>query len=513
MIAQLCPLLAREDHPLAHTTPQDFRSFLAAIGESGDLVAIDHEVDWDQELSGIGRLSCERNGPAFLFNNIKDYHDAPRWRLATNPIATWRRMAVAFGLPADAPVPALYATYAAREAKPVPPVIVKDGPCKEVVIDGARVDLFDLPVPMVHEGDGGRYIGTWDLVVSRDAKSEWVNWGMYRFMVHNERLMTGFPRPTSHLGKMLLDGYVPAGRPMPIAIAMGCDPLCHLAAAATFRIGGNEADLAGGLRERAVELVKCETSDLYVPASAEVVIEAEVYPDRVNQEGPYGEYPGYRSGEMGNAICARVTAITHRRDPIWTLDTTGFMDSSATSTSGSRSRSERQLASGTDQGTLRVIPGKCRIRRRYCRSVSRRMPRNSMNLRNRAWRFVRESRAVPRVRREVTTASQILYALLRASCLPTDYTGGCSAATDGMPKSPDPLIGGDDPLVRRAAVRRVTQPFDEAGDLNQPAEPGQHVQVRARVPAQHQEEQVGRCVICRSERDAPERASKSDDRV
>ena len=308
----------------------DLRSFLAAIESTGDLIAIDDEVDWDQELSGLGRLGCERNAPSFIFNNIKDY---PGWRIACNPIATWRRMAAAFGLPPDSPVPRLYAAYAEGEQRLIPPVKVKDSRCKEVVIPGDKVNLFDLPVPMVHEGDGGRYLGTWDLVVSKDAKSDWVNWGMYRFMVHNERLLTGFPRPTSHLGKMLLEGYVPQGKPMPIAIAIGCDPLSHLAAAATFRIAGNEADLAGGLRRAPVELVKCETSDLYVPANAEIVIEADVYPDRVNQEGPYGEYPGYRSGEMGNAICARVRTITHRKDPILTLDTTGFMDSSATTTS------------------------------------------------------------------------------------------------------------------------------------------------------------------------------------
>jgi 4-hydroxy-3-polyprenylbenzoate decarboxylase len=70
-----------------------------------------------------------------------------------------------------------------------------------------------------------------------------------------------------------------------------------------------------------------------VPASAEIVVEAEIYPDKIAQEGPYGEYPGYRSGEMGNSVCARVTAITHRKDPIFTIDTTGFMDSSAVTTS------------------------------------------------------------------------------------------------------------------------------------------------------------------------------------
>jgi len=309
---------------------KDLRGFLAAIGPTGDLLQIDDQVDWDQELSGIGRLSCERNGPAFQFNNIKDYAG---WRMVANPVATWRRYAVALGLPADTSVRRLYEFYAEREQQSIPPVTVKSGPCKEVVIPGDKIDLFDLPVPMVHEGDGGRYLGTWDLVVSKDANSDWVNWGMYRFMVHNERLLTGYPRPTSHLGKMFLDGYVPAGRPMPIAIVIGADMPSHLAATATFRIGGSEAELAGGLGQRPIELIKCETSDLYVPASAEMVIEAEVFPDRVAQEGPYGEYPGYRSGEMGNALCARVTTITHRRDPILTLDTTGFMDSSACNTS------------------------------------------------------------------------------------------------------------------------------------------------------------------------------------
>lgn len=311
--------------------PQDMRGFLEAIQKTGDLVTVDDVVDWDQELAGLGRLSCERNGPAFMFNNVKDY--APDWRITTNPIATWRRMAVALGLPPETSVRDLYAVYAEREQNVIPPVTVDDGPCKEVVITGDAIDLFDLPTPMVHEGDGGRYLGTWDLVVSKDAESSWVNWGMYRFMVHNETILTGYPRPTSHLGKMLLEGYVPKGKSMPIAIVIGADVPSHLAAAATFRLAGDEAELAGALGERPVELIKCETSDLMVPASAEIVIEAEVLPNHLAQEGPYGEYPGYRSGEMGDALCARVTAITHRRNPILTLDTTGFMDSSATTTS------------------------------------------------------------------------------------------------------------------------------------------------------------------------------------
>ena len=168
---------------------------------------------------------------------------------------------------------------------------------------------------MLHEGDGGRYLGTWDLVISKDVDSGWVNWGMYRFMVYDAHHLTGFPRPTSHLGKVFQEHYVAKGKPMPLAIAIGTDPLSHFAAAATYALGGDEAGLAGGLRGRPVEMIRCETSDLLVPAHSEIVIEGEVLPDRVGLEGPYGEYPGYRTGEMGNGILFRTTAITHREKP------------------------------------------------------------------------------------------------------------------------------------------------------------------------------------------------------
>jgi 4-hydroxy-3-polyprenylbenzoate decarboxylase len=202
-----------------------------------------------------------------------------------------------------------------------------------VILRGGEVDLFAFPAPMLHEGDGGRYIGTWDLVVSRAPDTGWTNWGIYRFMLHGPRTMTGFPRPTSHLGKVLQEQFVPKGKPMPIAVVIGADPLCHLAACATFPLGSDESALAGGMRGAPVELVRCETSDLLVPATAEIVLEAEVLPDRVSLEGPYGEYPGYRTGEMGNGILCRVNAITHRRRPTLTVDATGYKDDSAIITS------------------------------------------------------------------------------------------------------------------------------------------------------------------------------------
>src|SRR6266849_3300172 len=280
----------------------DHREFIEALRASGDLVVIDEKVSWDLELGAISRLACERDGPAVWFTRIADYPE--EHSIFVNPLATWRRVAICLGLKPDASVKEIYREYEGLEQKLIPPVEVKTGPCKEVILQGAEVDVFGLPAPLLHEGDGGRYIGTWDLVVSRDPESNWTNWGIYRFMVHGPKTLTGFPRPTS-----------------------------HLAASATVALGTDEAALAGGMRGAPVELVRCETNDLLVPATAEIVLEAEILPDRVSLEGPYGEYPGYRTGEMGNGILCRITAITHRGRPILTVDATGFKDDSTTITS------------------------------------------------------------------------------------------------------------------------------------------------------------------------------------
>jgi 4-hydroxy-3-polyprenylbenzoate decarboxylase len=309
----------------------DTREFIEALRATGELIEIEDEVSWDLELGAISRLACEKEAPAIWFRRIADYPAG--FTVFVNPLSTWRRVALAFGISPTSSIKEIYQEYERREGKLIRPVVVSNGPCKEVVRQGDKVDLFDFPAPMLHEGDGGRYLGTWDLVVSRDPSSNWVNWGTYRFMVYDSIHLAGFPRPTSHLGKVFQEHYIPKRQPMPIAIVIGADPLCHFAAAATYRIGGDEALLAGGLRGGPVEVVRCETSDLFVPARAEIVIEGEVLPDRVGLEGPYGEYPGYRTGEMGNGIFFRANAITHRNRPILTADATGYMDDSSTITS------------------------------------------------------------------------------------------------------------------------------------------------------------------------------------
>ena len=300
---------------------KDNRQFIEKLKETGDVVLVEKEVDWDMEAGAISRRACELSGPAILFNNIKDYPEG--YRIFAGPVATYRRVSIAMGLPPDTPIKKIYQEYEQREGQPVQPVVVKNGACKENIMRGDDVDIYRLPAPMCHDSDGGRYIGTWGFVVSKDLDSDWTNWGMYRFHVNNQRSLAMSPAPGSNLGMVIRQQYLPKNLPVPVACVIGADPLCSIASSAGYAVGRNEADLAGGLRREPVELVKCETNDLLVPAHAEIVIEGEILPDVSAAEGPFGEYPGYRSRGFEPKLYCRITAITHRNSPILTMSNLG----------------------------------------------------------------------------------------------------------------------------------------------------------------------------------------------
>src|SRR3990172_6943894 len=175
---------------------------------------------------------------------------------------------------------------------------------------------------MVHDGDGGRYIGTWHAIVTRDLDSSWVNWGMYRQMIHNETMMGGMLLPFQHIGR-IYKKYEKVNKPMPFATVIGTEPLCAIASTIPAGVGVNEADLAGGLRKEPVALVKCETVDLEVPAHAEIVIEGHVLPGIRVDEGPFGEYTGFSSAPRNPRPVYEVSCLTHRNNPILTVSNMG----------------------------------------------------------------------------------------------------------------------------------------------------------------------------------------------
>lgn len=294
---------------------KDNRQFLAALEKAGELVRIKQEVNCDLEVAAIARRSVELNAEAVLFENIKDYKGLA---VFAEPLESVRRINIAMGLPPDTPIRDVIAEFERRIEHPIKPVVVKNAPCKKNVVIGDDVDLFSIPVPYCHDGDGGRYIGTWAISVTKDPNSDWINWGMHRVMVHDRKhCCTGF-RVTSDTGRIYIDEFHRKRRPMPHAVVIGADPLSMYAGATNFPAGESEVDYAGALNQEPVELVKCETIDLLVPAHAEMVIEGEILPDKYVQEGPFGEAIGYRRGTWeGPAF--RVKAITYRDNPIHTF--------------------------------------------------------------------------------------------------------------------------------------------------------------------------------------------------
>jgi phenylphosphate carboxylase alpha subunit len=304
---------------------RDLREFLEKLEAEGELARVAAEVDWNLEVGAITRRGLDLRLSALLFEHVKGY--SRNYRLLgnlfgpTRPVAQGR-LALAFDLPRTTLPLDIIADFRQRVVGRVKPKVVVGGPCQENVHLGDEVDLLEFPAPLVHGSDGGRYIGTWHVDVTRDPDTGWVNWGMYRHMVHDRRTMGLLAHPSQHAG-MMYQKYEERGQPMPIAVAIGTEPVCSIVAATQIPTGVDEVEVAGAVRGEPVELVKCQTVDLKVPATAEIVIEGFVAPDERRSEGPFGEYTGYQAGGVLSLPVIHVTAITHRHDPILTFSNMG----------------------------------------------------------------------------------------------------------------------------------------------------------------------------------------------
>lgn len=296
---------------------EDNRKFINALSGTGDLVEVNKEVDWDMEIGAVIRYASKIQAPAPLFKKIKDY--PADFTVFGLPINSIRRTAIALGLEPRAPLRTIQNEYEKRIDRHIKPALLKSGPCKENILLGDDVDLFSFPVPLIHQGDGGRYLGTWHLVINKDPDSEWTNWGLYRVMAYNRRICGILLHHGNQGGAIFTEKYLPSRKPMPVAIAIGADPVCIWMASAPVPRGESEADYAGALHQKPVELVKCETSDLLVPAHSEIVLEGEVLPEKFIPEGPFAEFTGYRTGMEMLHMC-RINAITFRNKPIMTVE-------------------------------------------------------------------------------------------------------------------------------------------------------------------------------------------------
>jgi 4-hydroxy-3-polyprenylbenzoate decarboxylase len=305
--------------------PRDLRAWIALLEREGELRPITAEVDPDLEITEITDRVVKSGGPALLFEKPK----GSQHPLLINQFGTERRMCLAFGveklddvaakledvLEMQPPQGVVQKVRGLRKLKSIAdslPKMVSRAPCQEIVLEGEGVDLGRLPIQRCWPGDPAAFI-TLPAVITKDPRSGVRNVGMYRMQVVD-------PRSTYMHWQIHKDGRADLlaaedGR-IPVAVALGLDPVTAYSASAPLPHHIDELMLAGFLKGEPVELVRCKTVDLEVPANAEIVLEGHVSKDDVGLEGPFGDHTGYYTAAEEFPVF-RISAMTMRRDAIY----------------------------------------------------------------------------------------------------------------------------------------------------------------------------------------------------
>ena len=274
------------------------------------------KCDWNLEIGAITELVARReDGPAVLFDEIKDYPKG--YRVLSNSLSSRKRLALTLDMPAGETKMDFVRLWRERykKIKPIPPKFVKDSPLLENVYRDKDIDLLKFPTPKWHELDGGRYIGTGSIDITRDPDEGWVNWGTYRVMIHDKDTVGFYISPGKH-GRIQRDKYISTGRPCKIAMSFGHDPLVFLAGSIEVPYAIPEYEFIGGVRGEPLELIEGEYSGLPIPANAEIVVEGDVIFDQAKVEGPFGEWTGYYASAERPEPFVKVRRLYHRNNPI-----------------------------------------------------------------------------------------------------------------------------------------------------------------------------------------------------
>ena len=302
-------------------TYEGLREFLQTLEEEGQLVRVTEEVNPEPDIASAGRAAANMKGnaPAILFENIKGY----KGKVVTNVHGSWANHALMMGMPKDTSTKDQFFELNRRWDKyPVKPIIVdrEDAPCKENVMD-EDINLFEiLPLYRINDQDGGFFISKASVVTAEPNdpdNMDKMNVGTYRIQVKDKDRI-GIQALAMHDIAVQLEQAERKNEKVRVAIALGNDPIITFMASTPIGHDQSEYDFAGALRDgEPVKIVKADKSDhLYVPASAEVVIEGYIEPRVREVEGPFGEFPGSYSGARNQCV-VRIDHVTYRTDPIF----------------------------------------------------------------------------------------------------------------------------------------------------------------------------------------------------
>lgn len=292
---------------------RDLRSYLAALEEKGKLKRVKKEVDKDWEIAPVCRQLFYKfpheKRPALMFENVKGFNIP----VVAGVLGASREI-YALGLETDS-VEGINRKWDHALEKPIPPRIVKEGPCKENIWMGEKVDILKLPVPVWTVGEDPGPFFTSPYVITKDPETGVRNIGTYRMQVKG-RNKTGFLIGSLQDASWHLRKNDAQNKPTPAAVVIGADPSIGYVSVSKISETLDEFGVAGALRGEPVDLIPCETVPLEVPATAEIVLEGEIPPRAREAEGPFGEYTGYM-GPAGQQPYFIIKCMTFRNNPIY----------------------------------------------------------------------------------------------------------------------------------------------------------------------------------------------------
>ena len=278
------------------------RTWLSHLADTNRLVVTKKNVLLKHELAAIAK---KLDGKSSVFFPGPDGHSMP---VVSGFMSSRSWIAEAMGVSeAD-----LLNAYRLAADNPLPCNLVKEGPCQEVVHRDFDVRTL-LPVPTHSEHDSGPYI-TAGLVIAKNPKTGVQNVSINRIQVNSKDRMAVLILPR-HL-HAFQQAAEELNQPLPVAVVIGVDPLTLLASQAIAPIDSDELEIAGALHGQPLDVVKCLSNDVLVPANAEIVIEGHIPPKVRELEGPFGEYPKYYSSQEKRQVIV-VDTVTHRKDPIF----------------------------------------------------------------------------------------------------------------------------------------------------------------------------------------------------
>ncbi len=296
---------------------KDMRSWISQLEQAGELSRVSDGVSTEFD---IGRYLFESKEKALLFENVKNH---PGWKVLGQAPANWRQIGLAFGTEPKN----IVAEFASRVDRGlVKCKMVDSGPVKEVVLKGKEANLLEIPVHRIAEKDPAPFIAS-ALNIIKDPETGIRNVAMHRHQLKGNNKL-GIMMVAGKHTHMIYQKYEAMNEAMPMAIVIGHHPMYYFAAPYTVPFGVDELEVAGALLGEPVELVKCETIDLEVPAHAEMVLECEMLPHVREDEGPFSEFTGYYPTSEEKKPEVIVKAITMRKDAIFKAVQSGALTES-----------------------------------------------------------------------------------------------------------------------------------------------------------------------------------------